>query len=175
MSFSLIENAKIVQVGVPLDRTGAALTTEWVSMKNARKCTFIYETGTLTSTSNQAVTLYVANNASGTKNKAITSAGAAATLTLPHYYVKTASTDTYVKTTVSSSAFNITKSSGSKVFVIEVDAARMGTFIASSVTYNAEYVRVNVATPGVHGCLSSCIAVLTGLRYQEDSPPSAIT
>jgi len=178
MSFSLIENAKIVQVGVPADRgasPGAALTTEWISMKNARKCTFIYETGTLTSTSNQAVTLYVANNASGTKNKAITSAGAAATLTLPHYYVKTASTDTYVKTTVSSSAFNITKSSGSKVFVIEVDAARMGTFIASSVTYNAEYVRVNVATPGVHGCLSSCIAVLTGLRYQEDSPPSAIT
>lgn len=178
MSFSLIENAKIVQVGVPADRgasPGAALTTEWISMKKAQKCTFIYATGLLTSTSNQAVTLYVANNASGTKNKAITSAGAAATLTMPYVYKKTASTDTYVKTAVSSSTFNVTKSSDSRIFVIEVDANQMGTFISSSVTYNAEYVRLSVATPGVHGCLSSCIAILTGLRYQEDNPPSAIT
>jgi len=174
-NFALAENCKIVQVDVPKDYSSAAGTTEWIGMKHADKCHFIIETGTMTSTSAQAITLYVANNASGTKNKAITSASAACTLSLPHYWVKTASTDTFVKTTVASSTFNLTNTDDNKIFIIEVDARDMGTFIASSVTYDADYVRVNIPTPGAHACLRSVIAILTGNRYQEDSPPSAIT
>lgn len=174
-AFHPIENGKIVFVDVPKDYTGAAGTTEWVSMKHAQKCHFVIQLGTLTSTSNQAITLYVADDASGTHNKAITSAGAACTLTMPHYWKMTVSTDTYTKTTVSSSTFNITKSSDNKIIVIEVDKNDMGTFVQSSVTYNADYVRVNIPTPGAHACLRSVIAILSGYRYQEDSPPSAIT
>lgn len=175
MSFSLAENAKIVNVMSPIDKTGAALGATWIAAKNAKKISFLIHTGVMTSTSAQAVTLYVANNASGTKNKAITSAGAAATLTMPHYWVRAAATDAWTKTTVASSTFNLTAGSDGKAFLIEVDTDHMGTFIASSVTYNAEYVRLAVATPGAHACLYAVQAILTGLRYQEDSPPTAIT
>lgn len=170
---SLLENAKPVSVMPPKDSTGAAFTTEYINMKHAKRLTFAIHLGSLSSTSNQAVTLKVADDASGTHNKAITSASAACTLTLEKYW-KTSSGDTLVKTSVSSSTFNIAKSSGSKMFFIEVDAEKLGTFIQSSVTYNADYVALSVATPGAHACLASVMAFLTDLRYQSDAPPTAI-
>lgn len=172
--FSLLENAKPVSVMRPKDSTGAAFTTEYINMKNAQRATFMIDLGTLTSTSNQAVTLKVANDASGTKNAAITSASASCTLKLEEYY-KTSSGDTLAKTSVSSSTFNITKSSDNKFIFIEVDAAKMGTFIASSTTYQADYLALSVATPGAHACLASVTCFLTGLRYQQSAPPTAIT
>ena len=173
--FHLVENAKFVMVQPPKDKTGAAHTTEWISTKNAHMAWFVINTGTLTSTSNQAVTLYVADDASGTHNKAITSASAACTLSFDHMYKRTASTDTFTKTTVASSTFNITKSSDSCTFIIPVYLSGMGTFVSTSVTYQADYLRLNVATPGAHACLQDSFCILTGLRYQEDVPPTAIT
>lgn len=170
--FSLIEDAKIVNVLSPIDKTGAAMAAKWVSAKNAQKMSFLFQTGVMTSTSNQAVTLYVADDAAGTHNAAI---GAAADLTLDHYYSRAASTDTWTRTAVASSTFNLTKSSDGKAFLLEVDTSKLGNFVASSVTYAAKYVRLAVATPGAHACLMSAQCILTGLRYQEDSPPTAIT
>jgi hypothetical protein len=175
MSFSLIEQAKIVNVQVPIDMTGAAATTEYISMKNAQKAYFIIATGSMSSTSNQAVTLVVADDASGTHTGTITSASASCTLSLDNYWVRAASADALTKTTVSSSTFNLTKSDDNKTFVIEVDANAMGTFSSGSTTYNADYVAISVATPGAHACLISIQCILTGLRYAEDVPPTAIT
>lgn len=172
-TFNLVENCKVVQQEVPKDYTGAAHTAEYVSMKYADKLYYIIQHGALTSTSNQAVTLIVADDASGTHTGTITSAGAACTLTMPHYWVR--SGDTYTKTTVSSSTFNITKSDDNKTYIIEVDRRNMGTFVSTSVTYSADYVTLSIATPGAHACLRSIVAILCGYRYQEDSPPSAIT
>jgi hypothetical protein len=172
--FSLPEQCKLVSVMRPIDKTGAAFTTEWISMKNAQKATFIIDLGVMTSTSSQAVTLKVADDASGTHSRAITHASAANSLTLDHYY-KTSSGDTLAKTSVSSSTFNLTKSSDAKFVIIEVNAAQMGTFVHSSTTYNADYVALSVATPGTHACLAAVTCLLTGLRYQQDAPPTAIT
>lgn len=171
--FSLVENTKIVSVMPPVDKTGAAFTTEYISMKDAKKVTWIVHLGALSSTSNQAVTLKVADDASGTHNAAITSSSV--DLTLPYYH-KTSSGDTLAKTSVSSSTFNITKSSDSKLIIIEVDTRRLklGTFVSTSVTYDADYVALSVATPGAHACLASVIAIVSDLRYASDSPPSAI-
>jgi len=141
-------------------------------MRQAKWVNFIINTGTMTSTSNQAVTLAVADDASGTHNAAITGT---ATLTMPYVWKRTVSTDTLVKTAVASSTFNLTKSSDNKTFIIPVDTDKAGTFTASSVTYNANYVRVSVATPGAHACLMNVQAILTGLRYQQSSPPTALT
>lgn len=170
--FSLIENAKIVNILSPIDKTGGAIAAKWVSAKNAQKLNFLWQTGVMTSTSNQAVTLYVADDASGTHNVAI---GASADLVLDHYYSRAASTDTWSRTAVSSSTFNLTKSSDGKAFLIEVDTQKLGNFVKSSVTYAAKYVRLAIATPGAHACLMAAQCILTGLRYQEDSPPTAIT
>jgi hypothetical protein len=173
--FHLIENAKMINIQVPKDMSSAAHTTEYISAKNARMAWFVINCGVLTSTGNQAVTLYVADNASGTHNKAITSASANCTLTFDHMYKRASGADTFTKTTVASSTFNITKSSDNCTFVIPVDLHRMGTFIDTSVTYQADYLRLNVASPGAHACLQNSFCILTGLRYQEDVPPTAIT
>lgn len=170
----LAEDCKVVPVMRPIDKTGAAFTTEWISMKNYKHADFVINLGSLSSTSNQAVTLKVGNDASGTKNKAITSASAACDLTLPFYH-KTSSGDTLTKTSVSSSTFNITKSSGSKYIIVHVDAQNMGTFIASSTTYDADYVAISVATPGSHACLAAVDCYLSGPRYASQSNPTAIT
>jgi len=168
--FDITENAKLVSVLHPIDRTGAALTTEWISMKNAQKATFILDQGVLTSTSAFAVTLQVADDASGTHSATV---GASTDLGLDHYY--TNSGDTYTKTTVSSSTFNVANTTDNTIYIVEAEAAGMGTFTSTSVTYDADYVRISAATPGAHACLTSCVCLLTGLRYQQDTPPSAIT
>ena len=134
----------------PIDVNGLTsdiMTTEWINMKNAEKATFVLNLGVMTSTSNAAVTLKVADNASGTHSATITSASAACPLTLTHYH-KTSSGDTLARHTVASSTFNITKSSDAKYVIIEVEAAKMGTFIKSSVTYQADYLALSVATVG---------------------------
>lgn len=170
----LAEQAKLVSVMRPIDKTGAAFTTEWIAMKNYKHADFIINLGVMTSTSSQAVTLKVADDASGTHSAAITSASASTTLTLDEYY-KTSSGDTLAKTSVSSSTFNLTSTSDGKYVVIHVDAEKLGTFTSTSVTYNADYVAISVATPGTHACLAAVDCLLTGPRYAEDFPPTAIT
>jgi len=170
----LAEETKIVPVMRPVDATGGAFATEWISMKDYQAADFVINLGTLTATSTQAVTLKVSYNAAGTKNKAITSASAQCLLTLPFYH-KTSSGDTLAKTTVASSTFNITASSDSKYVVVHVDANHMGTFIASSVTYDADYVAISVGTCGTHACLAAVDCYLSKPRYAQALPPTAIT
>ena len=173
MSFDLIEQTKVVPIAYPKDFTGNALTTEYINMKNYRKATVYVMLGTQTSTSARAMTLVVANNASGTKHKTITSASAACTLGLDEYFIS--SGDTWTRTAVTASTFNITSSMDSKMIAIEIEASEMGTFISSSVTYDADYFALSVATPGAHAALTAAFAVLSDPRYASDSPPTAIT
>ena len=170
----LVEEAKLIPVMRPIDKTGAAFTTEWISMKNYKHADFIINLGAMTSTSNQAVTLKVADDASGTHSATITSASAATTLTLDEYY-KTSSGDTLARTVVSSSTFNLTKSSDNKYVIVHVDAAKLGKFTSTSVTYDADYVAISVATPGTHACLAAVDCLLTGPRFASQSNPTAIT
>jgi hypothetical protein len=174
---SFIENKKVVPIYFPKDGTGAAMTTEYVNMKNYKKATWILMTGTQTSTSNAAVKIKVADDASGTHSKSLSSASAACTLDFPHYYKAPTSSvaDVYTKTSVSSSTFNIAAASDSKVFIIEVDAEKMGTFVSTSVTYSADWVALTLATPGAHASLRSCVCILSDPRYASDAPPTAIS
>lgn len=172
--FSLIENAKVVPVAFPKDFNSAAMTTEYINMKNYRRCTFILTLGTQTSTSNAAVKLVVADDASGTHKASVSSSSADMTFTEYYKAPTSSANDVYTKATVASSTFNITKSSDSKVFIIEADAEKMGQFVSTSVTYSADWLALSVATPGAHASLKSCIAILTDPRYASDSPPSAI-
>ena len=172
MSFSLIENAHIVNIRSPIDANGNALPAAFVNMKNCQKVTFIVNLGVLSATSAAAVTLIVANDATPTKSKTI---GALTDLSMPHYYRRTVNTDTWVKTAVASSTFNMVHTDDGLSFAIEVDAAKMGMFTSTSVAYEASHVRLAIATPGAHACLMGVLAIQTGLRYAEDTPPTAIT
>ena len=91
------------------------------------------------------------------------------------YYWKTSSGDTLTKTSVSSSTFNITKSSDAKYFIIPIDAGKLGTFTSSSVSYDADYISLSVGAPGTHACLAAVDCYLTEPRYSQAAPPTAIT
>ena len=170
--FNFTENFKIVNVSPPIDAaTGSiGLATEWISMKNATKATFILNIGVNSaSASALALSMSVANDASGTKSATV--AHASTTLSLPHVY--TQSGDTFTKTSTTSSSWAPAKATyDSCIVVAEIKAG--GTFVSTAVTYDAEYVRL-VGTDPVGSCLVSCICILSGLRYQQDSPPTAIT
>jgi hypothetical protein len=166
------EETKIVNVYSPADFSGGAMTTEWICMKHAQKATFFLSLGVLgASADSMAVTLNVANNASGTKSA---TAAANMDLTLPYYYKGGANpSDTFTKTSVSSSTWTIASNDDGRIIVVEVNASEMGRFTSGSSTYEADYVRLAVATPGA-SALISCMCILTGLRYKEDSPPTSI-
>ena len=172
MDFSFVENAKVIPVAVPAEWSTTALTTEWVCMEHANKATFIIYTGTV-DTGSTAVGLGVAASASGS-----TSTFTVASMDLPfeYYYINGAaagsSADTYTKTTVSASTFTLTSGMDSRVIIIEVDAAKMGQFTSGSSTVDAKYVAIAHTTGGADDMAVLCI--LTGLRYQEDSPPTSI-
>ena len=170
--FDITENSKLINVSPPIDAaTGSiGLATEWISMKNAEKATFMLSIGA-NSGSSMSVSLSVANDASGTKSATI--AHASTTLSLEYLYKQ--SGDTYTKVSTTSNALVCSASSYDNcIMVAEVPAAAMGTFVASSTTYNAEYIRMTATDP-VGSCLVSCSCLLTGLRYQQDAPPTAIT
>jgi len=173
MDMCFPEQTKIVNVYSPADFSGGAMTTEWISLKGANKATFFLSLGVLhASADSMAVTLCVADDASGTHSA---TAAANMDLTLPYYWKGGANpSDTMTKTTVSSSTWTIASNDDGRIIVVEVPANAMGTFTSTSVTYNADYVRLAVATPGASAIIS-CMCILTGLRYQSQAPPTAIT
>jgi len=172
MNFSFAENAKVVQSVVPAQYSTGALTTEWINMKGAHKATFIWQLGAL-GTASTAVTLGVAASAAGSKS---TTTVASMDLPFDYYYISgtagsSSSADVYTKVPVSASTFTLSSSSASKVIIIEVEASKLGQFTSSSATYDADYIRLNHTTGGAD--YHSLVCILTGVRYQEESPPTA--
>ena len=173
MDFNFAENAKVIPVAVPALYSTTAITTEWINMKNAKKATFFIYTGTI-ATGSTAVTLGVAASKSGTKS---TVTVASMDLGLDYYYFNGAaagaSADVYTKTTVTTSTFDLASTYDSRILIIEVDANKMGQFTdASGSTQSADYVRLVHTTGGADYMGVMCI--LTGLRYQDDAPPTAL-
>ena len=171
--FDITENAKIVSIFHPADRSGSALATEWTTLKYGQKVTFVLDTGSLATS--YALTLAVANGTAGTKSTTITSASSTADLEFPHYYLQGtgSSIGVFVKTSVSSSTVTIASTIDSRLIIIEVAAKDLGQFLSSSVAYDASAVRVVSANPA-GGALQSLIGIVTDYRYQQDSPPSSL-
>ena len=171
MQFDFTEQFKKINVSPPIDAaTGSlGLAAEWINMKNAAKATWILNIGVNSaSASALAISLSVAASASGTTSATV--ASSSTTLSFPHVY--TQSGDTFTKTSTTSSSWAPAKSSYDNVIVVaELEAG--GTFVKSAVTYDAKYVRL-VATDPVGSALVSCVCILSGIRYQQDSPPTAI-
>lgn len=170
MDICFAEQTKIVPVAVPKDHSASSLTEEYINMKNAHRATWILQCGAIAT--GGALTLVVGNDASGTKNATSKSS---MDVTLDHYWITggtigSSSADVYTKTTVSSSTFNVT--GDSKTYIVEVEASKLGQFSSSSVTYDADYIKLAVVAGGSD--YMSCVCILTGYRYQEDSPPTAI-
>ena len=173
MDTNFAEDTKVVNVMPPKDLSSSSLTAEWIAMKTGTKATFFISLGVLNaSASAMVVTLDVANDAAGTKSSGSVSSQ---DVGLTHYYKGGASpSDTFTKTTVSSSTWTIAHDDDGRILMVEVDAADMGTFSSSSVTYNADYVKLAIVDPSA-SALVSVMCIITGSRYKSASPPTAIT
>lgn len=154
---SLVEGVKVIQELVPASRSSAA-SGDWICMKNYDRVTFIFETGALSTGGH--VLIQEAKNASG---------GSVATLDAEYFYEKTASTDTYTKTSMNSSTsvagITIASTDDSKIFMVEVKADMLSD----------SFDWVNIKTPAAFSTdICGCVAIAHQSRYAEDNSPTAL-
>ena len=172
------EETKIINMQAPVSISNAAMTTEWICAKNAQKLTWFLSLGVLHSSFDDAViSINVGNDLSGTKSA---TANGSMDFVLENVWKSGAlPSDTLTKQTVSTSSsidsVAIANTDDGRIFVIEVDTSKLGTFSSTSSNYEADYVRLAVSAAGASGAgLVSAFCIATGLRYKNDSPPTMI-
>jgi len=178
MDANFVENFKVVPIMDPSAASGG-LTEEYVCLKHAKKATWIIHNTSIGT--DHVYTFRVAADKAGVKKA---TSASSRDMTITNAWVSNAATnsssasslssnaDMYTKLTVTASTFTLAHGTyDQRVVIVEADASKMGTFSSSSVTYDADYIALNM-TAGAEAV--SCICILTGLRYQEDSPSSAL-
>ena len=154
----LVESTKIVWGAAPIDITGAGLSGDWVNLKNHRKLAIILMSGAWAG-GTSAITVEEATDNAGTGGQA---------LAFAYQYVATGLTsDTLVKTAVTSNTFNV--AAANKIHVIEL--------LAADLSAGFTHVRVVAGTPGSNADLLAALYVLYSGSYLEkvSTMPSAIS
>lgn len=155
----LTKAAKFVWVTAPNNYTGAAATTEYISMKAYEKVLFIVQTGAWAA-GTAAVTINQATNVS---------AGSAKALAFTKMYTNDGAptTDTLTETTVAANTFNL--DTANSLYLIEVNNAML------DVDNGFDCVSLAIASPGVNDDYYSVVAIAYGGRFEELTGISAIT
>lgn len=158
MKFHLAENAKLVESMAPAT-DAAGRTGDYVSLKDAERL-FIVVHVTQGNAATVALTPYQATAVAGTGEKVISAVPIWSNL-------DTATSDTLVKRT---SAANYTTDAAvkNKIVVFQIDAASL------DVSGGFDCVTVKTGASNVAN-ITQAMYVLTGHRYQQDTPPAAIT
>jgi hypothetical protein len=149
----LTEVGKIVNAGPPVDINGAGLDGVYANMANYGHLTAIVKLGV----TGAATTITVEKDADGS--------GAGTAIAFRYRKEDTDSGDTLDALT-SVAASGVACSTNNNIFyVIELDAAELGE--------GYPYVRVRLSDPTV-ATLADITYVLTGARYQQATPPTAL-
>lgn len=154
-----LEKNQIVWVTAPANYNGTAATTEYVSLKNWNKVTFIINTGA-----------WAGGTAAVTVNEATSvSAGSAQALTFTKYFTNDgAPTSPLLTETSCSSTFNL--DTANSVYAIEITADML--------TRASDYdcVSCAIASPASNNDYYSVIAILSEPRYAAApaSQPSSV-
>lgn len=144
----LLDMAGVEVAAVPIDTTGAAVASDWFSMKFYQRCTFIIFQGAWAG-GTPAVTLAQATAVAGTGTKA---------LGFSKYYSMTGLTGTtYAETAVESNTFNLTATANT-ITVIDIT----GDMLDEANSFDC--VQLNIASPGANADLICCVAILTEPR-----------
>ena len=149
---TLVENCKVVVAAQPVDINGSGMTGDYVSLKDYNHATIILQAGVVGATAN--ITVNKATDVSGTD---------ATTMTFNHWYeTKTGSGDALPQGTAASSV--ATGTTNNQLRVIEIDAAELGDY---------DCINVNISDPE-SSSFWSAVYVLSGARFKQATPPSAI-
>ncbi len=155
----LVDKGNIVWGTETKNWTGAASTSDWVSLKNFGHATIIIKTDAWAG-GTSAITLNQATAVAGTAAKA---------LSFAKMWTNAADTssDLLVETAVVSDTFTI--GTANAIYVIEVDAASL------DLQNNFDCLAVLGATPGSNADLYGVLFILQApARYTAAVPPSAI-
>jgi len=162
---SITMDRKVVNLLPPKDISAAAFSTAYVNMENWGHVDFIVVTGA-NGAGTKAVTLKEALNKSGSSATTLTAVG--------HYYSNVAAAasasidnDTYVKTTLTSGAFNIAASTDNQSYIIPVDNDQLNGALAKT------HVGVGIATTSALAIVG-CVAILSQPRYGKLNSPTAL-
>lgn len=145
----LVENYGIEVGAVPIDTTGAAVTGDYVSLKNFERLTIIILQGAWAG-GTPAITLKQATAVAGTGEKA---------LSFTKKWSKVGLTGTtYTEAAVVSDTFNL-PATANTITVVEVKASDL------DVQNSFDAVRIGVASPGANADLIAVLYILSGSRY----------
>jgi hypothetical protein len=151
-----VAEEKFIAAASPKNYTGAAMADAYVSLKNYQRLTIIIHTGAWAG-GTAAVTLKQATAVAGTGVKA---------LAFTKQFNDVAASGTLVETAVVANTFNL--DTADKEYIIEVDAESL------DLANGFDCVTAAIATPGANADLYSVEYVLSGARYQQSTPPSAL-
>lgn len=153
----MIESLKPVWASEPKNYTGAANTVQYVSMKLYGRLMILIQTGAWAG-STAAVTLSQATAVAGTSAKA---------LAFAEMWVNTAAApDTFTKTAVVSSTFNL--DTANLLYVIEVDANQLDN------ANSFDCVGVSIASPGSNADLYGAVYLAGAPRFEDKALPSCL-
>ena len=156
-SLRMIERMKPVWAAVPKSYSGAAMTAQYVSMKNYDRLGIGIMTGAWAA-GTAAVTLSQATAVAGTGAKA---------LGMTTMWVNTAAAaDTFTLTAVASNTFNL--DTANLMYWIEVVASDL------DVNNGFDCVSLAVASPGANADFYGVFYILDQCRYPDKDLPSAL-
>jgi len=156
MGKHLVEQVKLLRGAEPKSYSGAAMADAYVSLKNYATLTIKISTGAWAG-GTAAVTLTQATAIAGTGAKA---------LAFTDYWDDLTTTGTLVKKAATSNTFTL--GTANKSFVIHVDASML------DVDNGFDCVTLAIASPGANADFYCVEYILSGARYQQSTPPSAL-
>ncbi len=149
----LIEQVIPETVAVPVNTTGAAQNTTWLSVKDFRRLVFLISQGAWAG-GTPAVTLQQAQDSSGTNAK---------TLAFTTMFQKLNSAASWTQNAVASNTFNLPNQANTTTYV-EIKDDDLDT------NNGFAYVQLQVASPGANADLISIIALCWNQRFGQVPP-----
>ena len=152
---SLAENCHIVNITPPIDINGAGATSDYFNVKGASHVSIICQLGVTGAAT--TITVEESDDASGSNTTAIA---------FTSYAEETAGGDTLTGPTATTSSGITGSTNDGVMYVIEIDASQL--------TDGFPYLVVKASDPSA-ATLYSAVAILSGVRYQQNVTPTAIT
>jgi len=149
--FNLAEMAKVVSGIAPVDIAGAAKTSDFFSLENYSHASIIVACGVITNSA--TINMYESDDASGSNKTAIAF----------NYYLITAGV-TGARTANASTGL-VTGTTDAATWIIEIDAAELSD----------GYPFITFVTDTAAANLIAVIPVLSGARYAQAAPPTALS
>ena len=169
------ENCKIVNAIPAVDGNDTAITSDIISMKNYKHCTFVLTFGVVNASSSAVTGTGSESNLIAYKGEDVTTC---ATAFACHYRAEVTDSGDTLEALTTLATTGVSMGTGNTLDVTSDDATIV-------VEIDAEDLAPTPANPydtvkigfrfSAHSVLLSCVAVLSEPRYAQASPPTSIT